>query len=208
MSKHRLELFSDAVMAIILTIMVLDLRAPLQGGWHAWLAVLPSMADYLLGFLAVASIWVVHRQYFDRFRVINAQIIWANFTLLFVMSLLPLLVRAVADHPHDTADTLAFLINFDCIVLCPTWMRYAARTDHKHDPEFEKWFKDRAKHAYVTFAAVGLQGVVAFFFPVTALVLLGAMILLIAWGSINRTERAHYAASATSESRDDAALSL
>ena len=204
MSKHRLELFSDAVMAIILTIMVLDLKAPLEGGWHAWLAVLPSIADYLLGFLTIASIWVVHRQYFERFRVINPQIIWANFTLLFVMSLVPLLVRAVADHPHDRADTLAFLINFDCIVLCPTWLRHAARKDHKHDPEFEQWYKDRARHAHVIFAAVGLQAAVAFFSPITALVLLGAMILLIAWGSITRTERVHYA----SERHEDTSASL
>ncbi len=44
MSKHRLELFSDGVMAIIITIMDLDLKAAAGGGWHAWTAVLPSIA--------------------------------------------------------------------------------------------------------------------------------------------------------------------
>ena len=209
MSKHRLELFSDAVMAIILTIMVLDLKAPAEGGWHAWLAVLPSIADYLLGFLAVASIWAVHRQYFERFRMINPQILWANFTLLFGLSLVPLMVRAVADHPHDRADTFAFLINFDCLVFCATWLRFAAKKDHEHDPEFQQWFKARSKHAHLIFGAVALQAIVAFFSPIGAQVLVGIMTVPVAMISISRTESTrHPSVKTIDRSSDDAAAPL
>lgn len=204
MSKHRLELFSDAVMAIILTIMVLDLKSPAEGGWHAWLAVLPSIAVYLLGFLLVTAIWVVHRHYLLRFKVINAQILWANSALLFALSLVPLVVRAVADHPHDTADTLAFLVIFGCLMLCTTWIRVAAKKDHEHDPEFLHWYKTRSKHAIAMLSLLVLQIAVAFVSPVSAQLLAGA-ITLGAMFSVIRTEREHEAPASANKQPANAA---
>jgi uncharacterized membrane protein len=179
MSKHRLELFSDAVMAIILTIMVLDLKAPAEGGWHAWTAVLPSIATYLLGFLSVAVAWVVHHQYFSRLRTISYQIFWANFALLFGLSLQPLLIRAIADHPHDTPDTLAYLIVNDFVPFCFIWIRHAAKKDHWDDPGFRDWFKRRAKSLFVMLPSMAIAIAVAFFSPITATMVWGAFLLLL-----------------------------
>ena len=179
MSKHRLELFSDGVMAIIITIMVLDLKAPAEGGWHAWTAVLPSIATYLLGFLAVAVGWVMHHQYFSRFRVINHQILWANFAMLFSLSLQPLLVRALADHPHDTADTLVYLICSDFNAFCFVWFRYAAKKDHWEDRGFQEWFNRRAKTLRVMVGSMAIAIAVAFVSPITATVVWGAFLLFL-----------------------------
>jgi len=179
MSKHRLELFSDGVMAIIITIMVLDLKTPAEGGWHAWIAVLPSIATYLLGFLAVAVGWVMHHQYFSRFRVINHQILWANFAMLFSLSLLPLLIRTLADHPNDTADTLVYLISSDVNALCFVWFRYAAKKDHWDDPGFREWFNGRAKTLRVMVGTMAIAIAVAFVSPVAATVVWGAFLLFL-----------------------------
>ncbi|HTV08968.1 MAG TPA: TMEM175 family protein [Candidatus Aquilonibacter sp.] len=207
MSKHRLELFSDAIMAIIITVMVLDLRAPLQAGWHAWLTVLPSIAVYLLGFLTIAGIWSAHRQYFVRFRVINHQIMWANFTLLFLSSLLPLTVRAVADHPHDTADTVAFLIVLTSVFLCTGWMRLAAKKAHEHDAEFQEWSKARSRYGHLSLSAFVLDAAIAFVSPIAAQLLVGCFILASIYG-ITRSEREQDAPASATEAPDATELSL
>jgi uncharacterized membrane protein len=172
-------LFSDAVIAIILTIMVLDLRVPAEGGWHAWVAVLPSIATYLLGFLSVAVAWLVHHQYFSRFRVISYQIFWANFLLLFGLSLTPLLIRTLADHPHDTADTLVYLIVNDFVPFCFIWVRYAAKKDHWTDPGFQEWFKGRSKTLRVMLGSMAIAIVLAFVSPIAATIVWGAFLLLL-----------------------------
>jgi uncharacterized membrane protein len=179
MSKHRLELFSDAVMAIILTIMVLDLKAPAEGGWHAWVAVLPSIATYLLGFLSVTVAWLVHHQYFARFRIISYQMLWANFILLFGLSLTPLLIRTLADHPNDTADTLVYLIVNDFVPFCFIWLRFAAKRDHWDDPGFREWFKRRSKSLLVMLPSMAIAIALAFVSPITATIVWGAFLVLL-----------------------------
>jgi uncharacterized membrane protein len=88
-SSTRLEAFSDGVIAIIVTIMVLELKAPhedtLAGLLHLW----PEFLSYALSFFLVAIYWVNHHQLFTRVEAVNHSILWANNLLLFCISLIP-----------------------------------------------------------------------------------------------------------------------
>jgi uncharacterized membrane protein len=89
MTTSRLEAFSDGVIAIIVTIMVLELRAPSQPTWPALLKVAPVFISYGLSFLIVAIMWVNHHHMIHVVRQVTARLLWSNLNLLFWMSLVP-----------------------------------------------------------------------------------------------------------------------
>jgi uncharacterized membrane protein len=89
MNKSRLEAFSDGVIAIIITIMVLEIKTPHDTSWKALLAQLPVFSSYLLSFIFIAIYWGNHHHLISVANHINAGIIWANMNLLFWLSLIP-----------------------------------------------------------------------------------------------------------------------
>ena len=106
MNKTRIEAFSDGVIAIIITIMVLELHLPeLEGDlsgrdvWRALATLLPELFSYLLSFVVVAILWVNHHALFDKIPHSTSRLVWYNTALLFVMSLIPLPTAFLAAHP-------------------------------------------------------------------------------------------------------------
>jgi len=89
MGKARMEAFSDGVIAIIITIMVLDLRAPAQPTFAALVQVAPVFLSYALSFLVAAIMWVNHHHLIHAVRSVTARLLWSNLYLLFWMSLIP-----------------------------------------------------------------------------------------------------------------------
>ena len=89
MTSARLEAFSDGVIAIIVTIMVLELRAPAQPTWPALLKGAPTFLSYGLSFLVVAIMWVNHHHFIHAVHEVTARLLWSNLNLLFWMSLVP-----------------------------------------------------------------------------------------------------------------------
>lgn len=89
MTKSRLEAFSDGVIAIIITIMVLELKRPHDASWEAIREVLPSFVAYILSFTLVAIYWGNHHHLMHTVSYVNSRILWANTHLLFWLSLIP-----------------------------------------------------------------------------------------------------------------------
>jgi uncharacterized membrane protein len=141
--KHRLELFSDAVLAIIMTIMVLDLHTPATGGWQAFLPILPAIGAYAIGFITLVGFWVVHASFFARVEEITRAMMWSNFAFLFLASLVPFLIRDLAEHPGDRADTIVFLVLACLTISALTLFRVAAHKKHHQSPGFADWYRKR-----------------------------------------------------------------
>ena len=89
MGKNRLEAFSDGVLAIIITIMVLELRAPHGDTFAALGALLPTFVSYALSFIYIAIYWNNHHHMLHAAKKVNGPILWANTHLLFWLSLVP-----------------------------------------------------------------------------------------------------------------------
>src|SRR5438874_563985 len=89
MSKGRLEAFSDGVLAIIITIMVLELHAPDRPDLDVLLPLIPKLLSYLLSFVFVAIYWNNHHHLWQAVRHVNGAVLWANMHLLFWLSLIP-----------------------------------------------------------------------------------------------------------------------
>jgi uncharacterized membrane protein len=97
MSKGRLEAFSDGVIAIIITIMVLDLKLPREVGTAAFRELLPVLATYLLSYVFVGIYWVNHHHLLHAAHKVSGSVLWANLHLLFWLSLIPFATRWAAE---------------------------------------------------------------------------------------------------------------
>ena len=86
MEKNRLEAFSDGVLAIIITIMILEMKQPVSDRFSDLIALGPTLSAYMLSFIFIAIYWVNHHQIFRKARRINIKILWCNIIWLFVMS--------------------------------------------------------------------------------------------------------------------------
>lgn len=89
MTKSRLEAFSDGVIAIIITIMVLEMKVPHGDSIYALKPVLPILLSYILSFINIGIYWNNHHHLFHAVKQINGKVLWANIHLLFWLSLLP-----------------------------------------------------------------------------------------------------------------------
>src|SRR6185503_17214510 len=93
MSPARLNALTDGVVAIVLTIMVLELKFPAEPTPEAALAVLPLLAAYLLAFVNVAIYWNNHHHMMQSARKVTGSVLWTNHALLFWLTLFPLMIR-------------------------------------------------------------------------------------------------------------------
>jgi len=89
MEKGRLEAFSDGVFAIIITIMVLELKVPQKTDLAALMAIWPVFLGYVMSFVYVGIYWNNHHHMFQAAETVNGAILWANMNLLFWLSLIP-----------------------------------------------------------------------------------------------------------------------
>ena len=89
MPKSRLEAFTDGVIAIIITIMVLDLHAPEAGSFAALWGMRSVFLIYLISFFTMAVYWNNHHHLFLLIKKINGRVLWANLAFLFAASLMP-----------------------------------------------------------------------------------------------------------------------
>jgi uncharacterized membrane protein len=108
LAKSRTEAFSDGVIAIIITIMVFDLKIqdlPFNYSdkdiWESLLGIVPKFLSYALSFLVVAILWLNHHALFDIIPYSDSKLVWYNILLLFAMSLIPLPTAFLAKYPNS-----------------------------------------------------------------------------------------------------------
>ncbi len=147
--KHRLELFSDAVFAIIITVMLLELRVPESSGWSGWRPLLPAFLAYAVTFVFLLVVWLAHDHMFSRVRVISPGMFWANGLCLLVSSLIPLALRNFVNQPRDPAALALYLalafLSFQCLTL----VRLLANAEHGNDPGWAEWRRKRNRMATI-----------------------------------------------------------
>jgi uncharacterized membrane protein len=107
-SKSRLEAFSDGVFAVIITIMVLELKAPHGADWAALQPLLPAFLTYVLSFVFVAIYWNNHHHMMHAVDRVNGAILWANLHLLFWLSLVPFVTGWMGENHFAAIPTAGY----------------------------------------------------------------------------------------------------
>jgi uncharacterized membrane protein len=108
MGKGRLEAFSDGVMAVIITIMVLELHPPHEATLSALLEIAHPFFAYVLSFVYVGIYWNNHHHMFQAVHHVNGQVLWANNLLLFCLSLVPFSTNWMGDTEFALTPTVVY----------------------------------------------------------------------------------------------------
>jgi uncharacterized membrane protein len=108
MSKGRLEAFSDGVLAIIITIMVLELKAPHEASLESLRPLIPEFLSYLLSFVYLGIYWNNHHHLLQAARHVNGRVLWANLHLLFWLSLVPFVTSWMGNSCFASGPVAAY----------------------------------------------------------------------------------------------------
>jgi uncharacterized membrane protein len=170
MSTSRLEAFSDGVIAIIVTIMVLELRAPAQPTWPSLLRVLPTFISYALSFLVVAIMWVNHHHMIHVVRQVTARLLWSNLNLLFWMSLVPFVTEFAGKNYHAPLAIALYGLDLSMCASAFCLLRIELMRQESHDSAMVEYHRGIQRKnllslfLYLSSAALAYVSIYASFF--------------------------------------------
>ena len=120
MTKTRLEAFSDAVVAILITIMVLEFKVPHGSAWSALYPLLPKLLAYVMSFIFLGIYWTNHHHLIHAMREVTGAILWANLHLLFWLSLVPFATAWMGESYWEAVPTAIYGIVLLCDAIAYT----------------------------------------------------------------------------------------
>lgn len=150
MNKTRLEAFSDGVLAIIITIMVLEIKMPHSPDWNALLALKNIFVCYLLSFAYIGIYWGNHHHLVHTVKVVSPGIIWANMHLLFWLSLIPLATNWMGETDFSRNSVIVYAVLLLFCGISYTLLQKTIEKSNELTPEMT-----------VAFAAVRMKGIIS-----------------------------------------------
>jgi uncharacterized membrane protein len=175
MNSGRLEAFSDGVIAIIITIMVLDLHAPVGGGVAALLTLWPVFLSYFLSFLVVAIYWMNHHRTFHLVKFVDNGILWCNIALLFCLSLVPFATAYMGSNHMSSLSVALYCAVLMVSTLAFSGMRVAIARHFGEDAQLRAWNRAASRKSWFAIVVYAAGVPLAFFSPTLSLVLLFSM---------------------------------
>lgn len=144
MGKSRIEAFSDGVIAIIITIMVLELKVPHGATFNELLPLVPVFLSYVLSFVYVGIYWNNHHHLFEAVENINGSVLWANLHLLFWLSLIPFVSGWMGENDFTTVPVAMYgAILLMCAISYTMLVRTLTRHQHANQALAEAIGSDR-----------------------------------------------------------------
>jgi uncharacterized membrane protein len=171
-TPDRMNAFSDGVFAVIITILVLELRPPREASFGALLELWPTAISYTISYAFIAIVWVNHHHLLRFPDAATQRLIWGNFAHLFAVSLIPFATSWIATTRLG-ADPVAFyaadffLVNVTYLLLCMEAVDRSA--PHKVEPKVRSMMRMRSFATLVVFAAAGIA---ALRYPTAGMVLI------------------------------------
>jgi uncharacterized membrane protein len=146
-STARLEAFSDGVIAVIITIMVLELKVPGRDGVAGLYAIVPILLVYLLSFAFTGIYWINHHHLIERIEVADAFTLYANLSFLFCLSLLPFFTSYLLEKKMDSFAVSLYAVSMVLTGFSFLLLRLAVHRNLKYFGNLQKEDKQaRAKH--------------------------------------------------------------
>ncbi len=138
MGKGRLEAFTDGVIAIIITIMVLEIKVPHSTDFAALWSTVPILLAYVLSFINVGIFWNNHHHMLHATRQIDGWVLWANLALLFWLSLVPFVIRWIDEAGFVALPTAAYGVVLAMAAVSYTLLQAALIARNGHDSQLAK----------------------------------------------------------------------
>lgn len=179
MNKNRIEAFTDGVMAIIITIMVLEFHVPENPDLSSYLHLWPVFASYAVSFLFVGLNWASHHHLFLTVKTINNRVLWVNMLNLFILSLVPFATATMGENSFKqiTVTIYASILTLSVLIYFLTVHQLVVL--HGKNSNFAKAFKGQKKSYWSLLLNVVSIIISVFGFPKSAFVLL--LLTSLAW---------------------------
>lgn len=171
-NPDRLGAFSDAVIAVIITIMVLELKAPEQATFSALGTLWPTALSYALSYLFIAIIWINHHHLMRFVRQPTGRLIWLNFLHLFLVSLVPFATQWAARTRLEAAPVVIWASIFVCVDLAYLTFERAVMEQADCSQVPEKAQRQARLRSLVTVGIFAAAAIAAFASPVAGVVLI------------------------------------
>lgn len=168
MTKGRLEAFSDGVLAIIITIMVLELKVPEGNSWNDLKPLLPKFLAYIFSFIYVGIYWNNHHHLFQTVKKVNGSVLWANLHLLFWLSLMPIATEWIGSTHFAENPVATYGIT---LVMCAVAYTILENTIIKTEGESSQ-LKEAISSKFKEYASIVLYAlgiVTSFYYPYIAI---------------------------------------
>ena len=136
-TPERLGAFSDGVIAVIITIMVLELKAPHTASPGALLALWPTFASYALSYLFVGTVWINHHHLLRYTDTATPAVIWSNLACLFTVSLIPFFTAYMAENRMAPFTTAMYAAEFLLVSITFHIFQLSITGQFENDPELE-----------------------------------------------------------------------
>ena len=190
MKTNRIEAFSDGVIAILITIMVLELKAPHDPTPASLARMWPIFFAYVLSFVIIAIYWVNHHHLIHLVNCVDSVILWANINLLFWISLIPWVTVYLGDN-HALPFPVALYAAVSTAGAVSFFLLRGSIARSHHAPEFERLNQRMARKNLIAIVIYVAAIAVAFIYTPLALIMIAlpAAMYFLPEGGVGRFER-------------------
>jgi len=184
----RVEAFSDGVLAIVITIMVLELVAPEEPGLKPLLRLWPTFLAYMLSYAYIAIYWVNHHRLFSHARTVTNSLVWSNIALLFGTSLIPFTTAYLGQHPFTRDATVLYMISLLVPALAYFWLEAVIRRTGRQDHAAKIYHEAMTRKGMLAVASYALAIPLAFASPLASIAIAAVMAVfwMLPWGPLDR----------------------
>jgi uncharacterized membrane protein len=177
LNADRVRLFSDGVFAVLITILVLELKPPHADGFSDLLPLWPTGLSYAVSYFFIAIVWVNHHHLFGYAETATSRLVWFNFAHLFSVSLIPFTTEWIADSRLASAPVALYagvfvLVNTTYLALC-----WEAVDRPAHEDVSQQMRRLLRMRSFVTVGVFVAAAVLALWWPVIAMVLICACLI-------------------------------
>lgn len=177
-TPERLTAFSDGVFAVIITIMVLDLKPPAEPTLRALLPLWPTVLSYAVSYLFIAIIWVNHHHLFKFIRESTSRLIWLNFAHLFMISLVPATTSWMASSRLAAAPVFVYALVFVLVEIAYIAFERAALSQADDEDISPRMRRSAQIRSYLALGMFSTAAAISFWSPATGFVLVCCVLLI------------------------------
>lgn len=178
MTKTRIEAFSDGVIAIIITIMVLELKIPHGSTLADLFELWPVFISYVLSFAFVGIYWANHHHLLHTVRQINSRLIWANLTLLFFLSIIPFTTGWMGENHFENIPVAVYALNLLMSAVSYFILQQVIMADMGHSNSMIDALNKQKQKGIISLLLYVLAIPCALFYPVISAVLFAIVSIL------------------------------
>jgi uncharacterized membrane protein len=183
----RVEAFSDGVLAIIVTIMVLELHAPEEQGLSALFHLWPTFFAYVVSYNYIAIYWVNHHRLFSHARTVTNNLLWSNIVLLFALSMIPFSTAYLGKHFGDPLASALYAVSLLVPGLAYRWLLLAIESSGAKDPAAQIYYRATRRKGVAALVAYALAVPLGLVWPYLGITLAGlvAVFWMLPWSPLD-----------------------